>query len=470
MSSRHLCLVVLTGLAWAGPVVAQQIVTLPVGSWANDVTPDGEVVVGTYNFGDGFIWRWRVDPSPTVVVGGDMLAVSDDGTVVCGNIPDPGGSGLKVAGRWTAVTGWESLGFLPGTPELCGDSLSSAYDISGDGTTIVGLAWDGSCSGRGFLWTEATGLQPLQNLANGGNRCSAISGDGSALGGFAQGSASRTPAYWAPDTSGFAPNPAIQGEVWGFNETGSKSVGSMYFSGASYSAFIRDAQSGVFTNLGKLQSTWAGIATDLSEDNTIIVGFDNFSLARKAWVWTAADGIKSLKDRLTALGVVVPGNPLVCRAVSDDGSVIVGGGDTGIGGPFDVAAFIAEIPVEPSAWTSLLGGLAGVSGIPQLSGTGPLTAGSPTSVVLSQGKPSAPAAFVIGLSAGNLPFKQGVLVPQPNQLLPIPALSTHGAVGLSFNWPASVPGAFELYWQCLIADPAAPAGVALSNALRSLTP
>jgi hypothetical protein len=91
-------------------------------------------------------------------------------------------------------------------------------------------------------------------------------------------------------------------------------------------------------------------------------------------------------------------------------------------------------------------------------------------VVLTQGKPSAPAAFVVGLTAANLPFKQGVLVPFPDHLLLIPALSSHGSVGLSFNWPNGLPSGFALYWQVLINDAVAPAGFALSNALQSLTP
>ena len=468
MSSRLLGLVVLTGLAASGPASAQQLVNLPLGSWANDVTPDGEVVVGTYDYDDGFIWRWRVEAAPTVILGGDMVGVSDDGSVVCGNILDPGGSGNQVAGLWTAATGWQSLGSLPGTPALCG-SLSTAYDISGDGTTVVGLAWASGCDGVGFRWTAAGGMQVLQPLADGGNRCSAISGDGTALGGFAQGTSARTPAYWAADTSGSVLDPNMLGEVWGFNESGSKSVGSRWFSGGTYSAYIRDSQSGVMTNLGKLTSTWAGIATDLSEDSSVIVGFDNLQLARKAWVWTSSDGMISLNNRLTALGVTAP-PLLVCRAVSDDGSVVVGGGEAGAGGPFGIAGFIVELPSKSAQWTDLGGGLAGTAGIPKLVGSGTLVAHTPAGVVLTQGKPLAPAALVVGLSAANLRFKQGVLVPNPNYIFPLASLSGQGAVALNFTWPSGVPSGFAMYWQFLVSDAVAPASVAISNALKTLTP
>ena len=44
---------------------------------------------------------------------------------------------------------------------------------AGDGSTIVGLGWN-ACNGRGFRWTQATGMQELQSLVNGQNRASRI--------------------------------------------------------------------------------------------------------------------------------------------------------------------------------------------------------------------------------------------------------------------------------------------------------
>lgn len=321
MPFRVAILSTLASLLFGATLAAQQFIPLPAGAMAMDVTPDGSVVVGIAN-GGGFIWRWRVDPAPTIVPGGTMVAVSDDGLVVAGTIVDPTVN-AEVAAIWTQATGWQSLGWLPNAMNC--PSRSNSYAISGDGTTVVGLSWDG-CSGRGFRWTAATGMQQLQNLANGNNRCSAISRDGSTMGGFAQGTFNRTPAFWGPGTSGFVLDPNFQGEVYGFNNDGSLSVGTNYFSGSSYSAFIRDKQTGIMLNLGQLNSGWAGNAKDISENGKVVVGFDSLMLAIEAWVWTPSDGIISLNNRLAALGVTgVP--PLgSCTAVSDDGNVIVGGG------------------------------------------------------------------------------------------------------------------------------------------------
>ena len=134
MDSKLLGSVVLCCLALSVPASGQQLITLPSGSWATDVSPDGEIVAGSYDFDQGFIWRWRVDAAPTIVPGGTIIAISDDGTVAAGNIIDPNVD-ANVAAIWTEATGWQSLGWLPGA--LSCPSRSDAYAISGDGTTVV---------------------------------------------------------------------------------------------------------------------------------------------------------------------------------------------------------------------------------------------------------------------------------------------------------------------------------------------
>ncbi len=457
-----------TALAWATPASAQKLVVLPGDAWAVDVTPDGNVVVGTANnfqtIKDGFIWRWREEPAPTIIPGGDMVAVSDDGTVVAGNIFDAS-IGHMVAARWTAATGWQSLGWLPDALN-CTDPIdpSAAYDISGDGTTIVGLSWATGCNARGFRWTAATGMQELQKLTTGSNRCSAISGDGSTMGGFAFGGFSgRTPAYWAANTSGAVIDSTLSGEVHGLSENGNLSVGTMYFSGPAFSAFIRNAQTGAITNLGHLNPTWAGKAWDISEDGKTVVGFDLYGGARQAWVWTASDGIISMKNRLTNAGVTNIPDLWTCLACSDDGNVVVGGGVN----TTDVIGYIAEFSSPQPQWTKLGNALAGSVGLPKLNGTGALTAGTPTAVTISNAKANTPALLYIGFSAMNAPFKQGVLVPSVD-LDPIGLfLPGSGSAAFQFTWPAGVPAGFDTYWQVWIKDSAGPAGLAATNALKS---
>jgi uncharacterized membrane protein len=177
----------------------------------------------------------------------------------------------------------------------CGN-LSTAYDISADGSQIVGLVWQG-CSARGFRWTATGGMQQFQNLANGNNRASVMSADGSVIGGFAQGSFDRTPALWASDTTGAVWDINTLGEVQGLNNSGSISLGTRYFSGSTYSAFMNSAGTGL-VNLGTLQPNWAASAYDISEDGQTIGGFDYSGVARRAWVWApilrASNGLTCL--------------------------------------------------------------------------------------------------------------------------------------------------------------------------------
>ena len=173
---------------------------------ANDMSPDGRFVVGEAGTGfmqtgtyllDAFSNDMRILPPE----GFSATAVSDDGTVVVGDVPVPSGIGLNDAGRWTAADGWVSIGHLPNAGSC--PSRSDSYEVSADGSVVVGLSWDG-CSGRGFRWTADTGMQELQNLANGNNRASVVSADGTLIGGFAQGSFSRTPAIWDEIAGGAA--------------------------------------------------------------------------------------------------------------------------------------------------------------------------------------------------------------------------------------------------------------------------
>ena len=54
----------------------------------------------------------------------------------------------------------------------------------------------------------------------------------------------------------------------------------------------------------------------VSGNRKVIVGFDVQSLAREAWIWTAADGIVSMNDRLAAQGETGLPQLAVARAVT----------------------------------------------------------------------------------------------------------------------------------------------------------
>ena len=123
-----------------------------------------------------------------------------------------------------------------------------------------------------------------------------------------------------------------------------------------------------------------------------------------------------------------------------------------------------------SPWTDLGSGLAGVLGVPTLTGTGTLTASSAGALTLANGKPTAICALFVSITSTPAPFKCGTLVPVPVAIQL--TLVTNGAGGLPLawgSWPSGLSGA-TLYFQYAIADGAAVCGTALSNALRGDVP
>lgn len=124
----------------------------------------------------------------------------------------------------------------------------------------------------------------------------------------------------------------------------------------------------------------------------------------------------------------------------------------------------------PVTWINLGSALAGIAGPPVLKGSGTLAAGSSCSLALSQARPLATAMLFVAASSTPAPFKGGTLVPVP-ALLTLPlGTSAGGTIVLPFTWPAGIPSGSSFYFQMAIADPAAVAGVALSNALKGTTP
>ena len=116
-------------------------------------------------------------------------------------------------------------------------------------------------------------------------------------------------------------------------------------------------------------------------------------------------------------------------------------------------------------------GKAGSNGkTPSLRGYGGLAAGQVVTITARYALPGAAGAWFIGLSAGNLPFKQGVLVPNPAGpffVFPI-AANGSGVFSISAPNPASVFTGLSLWHQFWFADAAALAGVSATNGMKEI--
>jgi hypothetical protein len=150
------------------------------------------------------------------------------------------------------------------------------------------------------------------------------------------------------------------------------------------------------------------------------------------------------------------------------------GGGPGIGPvdgvftTFKLTLTVCDCPV--GTWADLGHALAGTQGEPQLLGTGNLCPGAPGSLQLTSAKPGGSAFLVVGLSSVWLPFRGGLLIPDPGFLvLPLP-LDGAGAATLPFVFPIGVPAGLNFWFQAWIPDAAGPVGFAASNALLATVP
>ena len=143
---------------------------------------------------------------------------------------------------------------------------------------------------------------------------------------------------------------------------------------------------------------------------------------------------------------------LVCRITFTDGS-----------------SGVFEFDLD-DAFESLGGGLAGVAGVPALSGAGTLFASTPASLALAQAAPGAPALLLVSVGSSPVPFKGGTLLAFPPLVQLGLVTNGSGGIALPFVTPSGLPAAIDLTLQALVLDAAAVNGVALSNGLSATTP
>lgn len=161
---------------------------------------------------------------------------------------------------------------------------------------------------------------------------------------------------------------------------------------------------------------------------------------------------------------------LVGYALGMSGPMVVAGAPNHwVDGPPITKGVAYSFDTLAPGWSFRGGSVAGDGGYPVLTGAGELDGGDSVTLALEQCAPGAPVVMLIGLSAVHVPFKGGVLVPQPDLLIGGLVTSPQGTLDLSATWP-TLPSGTSLYFQDWIVDASAPAGLAASNAVRALVP
>jgi probable HAF family extracellular repeat protein len=175
------------------------------------------------------------------------------------------------------------LGRLPGSEEFI---PSKARGISADGQVVVG--YSGSALGvEAFRWSAEEGMEGLGDLPGGtfSSEALSVSADGQVVVGYANSEQGQEAFRWTRSS--------------GMASCGTFSIGYFYSE-----------------------------ALGVSADGNIVVGYSLGKHGQRAFIWDERHGMRDLRDVLvTSYDLNLDGWTLkMARAISDDGSTIVGKG------------------------------------------------------------------------------------------------------------------------------------------------
>lgn len=271
-----------------------------------------------------------------------------------------------------ATNTWTTLGHF-NYPVDAG--LSSGYNISGDGLTVVGSAWvepnpnHSGLTTNACVWTEADGMINLGSLfsdINKGTRAQAANYDGSIVVGWQDFNGPWKSAVWRKDVNGdYLPNEYLLLDPNGdpndennqLSEATAISADGNWIGGRSDwvtngEPWIWSQETGVIT-LGTLAANGQGHVTAINHDGSIVIGY--FQIGpwdpNVPFIWTTNGGLQNFNDFVTGtLGYDMGASPVYSpNAMSPNGNYITGWGyDPTIGPWGDLFTFRLQLPSVPA--------------------------------------------------------------------------------------------------------------------------
>lgn len=356
-------LVILTGVAEAD--VTFELICQGPGY---QMSADGTVVVGNTNADLDFdTFRWTAEggrellgmnPYPVLGRSAGHPAVSADGTRVSATILGSD-STYGTQGVWTLGEGWQET-MPPAPPDggIMDNFYGSAWGLSGDGTTLVGLYWrPGQAetgSAHASAWTESTGTFDLGSTGK-SSRANNANYDGSVVVGWDQDpTGTWRPAVWVDGELSLLCSGSKSGQGEAVTPGGSIIVGYERHDSTEIktAAMWRWNGSGYGPTeyLGTLPGSAPNSATvkanDVSADGSVVVGYNSYygdPFYTTGFIWTEATGIMDVVDFLADNGIVLPHLDIVSlEAISDDGLTILGIADE-VEAPFVRYSFLIHL-------------------------------------------------------------------------------------------------------------------------------
>jgi probable HAF family extracellular repeat protein len=323
------------------------------------ISSDGSAVIGDDISLSGNSQAFRWTEGGGMVGLGDLAGgahgsyaydVSADGSVIVG------WSGIDFeteAFRWTEGGGMVGLGSLPG------GNISAAQGVSSDGSVVVGSSY--SAGGvQAFRWTEGGGMVGLGRLPGAYSAgATSVSDDGSVVVGQSFSTSNVEAFRWTEGGGmvglGDLPGGAHGSYAYDVSAGGSVVVGTSYDdSPAGSGQAFRWTEGGGMVGLGRLPgSVNFSVASSVSADGSVIVGNSH----GVAFLWTEGGGMQSMRDLLIAGGAAGLEDWTLEFAlrISADGRTIVGIGRNPTG---QEQAWVATVPEPSSLLLAALGTVA----------------------------------------------------------------------------------------------------------------
>ncbi|WP_114490974.1 T9SS type A sorting domain-containing protein [Candidatus Ulvibacter alkanivorans] len=370
-----LCIFGLTG----GKLFAQFIVK---STFFETTGVSNNGIVAGYEAQGGAYAIWDADSDTFTEIGGvapglghgGSARFSEDGNYISGGIMDSyQGSDYSVMAVYDlAIDNWTALGHFN---QPVDDGSSSAYNISGDGLTVVGSAWVEPAPGttglttNASVWTAADGLINLGSLyadMNRGTRAQAVNYDGSIVVGWQDFNGPWKSAVWRKDANGdFLPNEYLLLDPNGdpsdennqLSEATAISSDGNWIGGRSDwvtngEPWIWSESTGVIT-LGTLAANGQGHVTAINHDGSVVIGY--FQIGpwdpNVPFIWTASGGLQDFNEFVTnTLGYEMGASPVYApNAMSPNGNYITGWGyDPTIGQWGETFTFRLQMPSVPA--------------------------------------------------------------------------------------------------------------------------
>jgi len=207
-----------------------------------------------------------------------------------------------------------------------GGTRSAAWDISADGTVIVGESTKANGRYRAFKYDTSSGvMHDLGQLGGDWSRARSVSADGSVVTGFATLSDNTFRAFMYTDATGMLDIGTLGGSTssgFGVSADGKFICGFADLPGSISHAMIYSVEKRQIYDLGTLPGGTVSTANALSADGSVAVGYSNTGSpgVTHAVKFTTADG------KMTDIGTL-GGKTSYAYGVSDDGRIITGVSD-----------------------------------------------------------------------------------------------------------------------------------------------